>query len=172
MLKSQELLKKKQAVARKKSHSGGSGFAAELPASKQSLATRVRNRLVDACSELDLDVVYVVRQFNSWQYPEKDVKEIDGWDQPTFLKHARALALEAEPARVRNMTPHCCKDCRFFVPGTHAAAGMGECTAEVSGKAAWWASLPLMGIQRAVPPYPLAQRLCGAFEDIPPPPLP
>jgi hypothetical protein len=158
--RSQEVLARQQRAARAKARA-----SASVPVTQQSLETRIRNRLVNACIELMVDPVYVVRQFNSWRYGKADMQEIDGWEQPVFEQHVRLLAEEIRPVRDQEQAVRRCRDCAGFTPGQHSDQGIGECGVRVKGQPAWQMSKPVEGPTEPMPAYPGAPRHCMAFKD-------
>lgn len=60
------------------------------------LPAKVREKFRRVCTELKIDQEPVLRQFDLWRYPEKDLIEMDGWKKSIVKKHCQLLADEAE----------------------------------------------------------------------------
>lgn len=61
-----------------------------------NLPARVRHRFADTCTRLQIDPEPILAQFDRWQYPAKDLLEMDGWPDSTVEAHCRLLLVEIE----------------------------------------------------------------------------
>ncbi|HEU0196692.1 MAG TPA: hypothetical protein VFQ88_05690 [Nevskiaceae bacterium] len=64
------------------------------PAMPADLAGKVREWFTTTCTRLGIDPAPVMRQFDGWQYPERDLREMAGWPDATIEAHCRLLVRE------------------------------------------------------------------------------
>lgn len=71
-------------------------WLAHIGEADPELPARVRQRFILACNRSRLDPEPVLRLFDAWRYPERDLLEMDGWPDDTVAAHCRTLLEEAE----------------------------------------------------------------------------
>lgn len=58
------------------------------------LPARVCQRFRATCAELKIDPALILKQFNRWHYPERDLLEMESWTDSIVVEHCRLLARE------------------------------------------------------------------------------